>query len=80
MRINVYHEELTDEVDFVEVVAKNTGITYFGVRMFMKSADDLHHTPEDDDRTAITFWWGDKASAITHLELIAARLRSQEPA
>lgn len=76
MRINIYHEELTTETRFVEVVAKGTGITYYGVRMFMKSAPELHHTPEDDDRTAITFWWGTKAAAIRHLELITMSLKS----
>lgn len=55
MRINVYSQELTDEVELVETTA-DTGITYYGVRMFLASPDVLHHTPDDDDRSAITFW------------------------
>ena len=34
----------------------DTGITYYGVRMYLASPDILHHTSEDDDRSAITFW------------------------
>ena len=55
MRINVYSQELTKEVELVSKVA-DTGITYYGVRMYLASPDILHHTPEDDDRSAITFW------------------------
>lgn len=55
MRINVYSQELTRDIELVSTVA-DTGITYYGVRMYLASADILHHTPEDDDRSAITFW------------------------
>jgi hypothetical protein len=55
MRINVYSQELTKEVTAVSKVA-DTGITYFGIRMYLASPDILHHTTEDDDRSAITFW------------------------
>lgn len=34
----------------------DTGITYYGVRMMLASPGVLHHTPEDDDRSAVTFW------------------------
>lgn len=59
MRINVYSQELTKEVT---IVSKDTTgpngetRTYYGVRMYLASPDILHHTPEDDDRSAITFW------------------------
>ena len=56
MRINVYAEELTDEVTIVEKVAEDTGRKFWGVRVFLRSPDALHHTPDDDDRSAITFW------------------------
>ena len=55
MRINVYSQELTTEVELVEAVA-DTGIKYYGVRMILASPKVLHHTDEDDDRSAITFW------------------------
>jgi hypothetical protein len=56
MRINVYSQELTKELQQVNKTAQDTGITYHGVRMFLASPDVLHHTAEDDDRSAITFW------------------------
>lgn len=55
MRINVYSQELTKEIMPVSKTA-DTGITYYGVRLMLASPDILHHTPEDDDRSAITFW------------------------
>ena len=56
MRINVYSQELTKEVTIVSKMAADTSITYYGVRMFLASPDILHHTADDDDRSAITFW------------------------
>ena len=60
MRINLYEEELTDEVRLVEKTAENTRITYYGVRFYLKSAPELHNTDIDDDRSAVTFWFGDR--------------------
>ena len=56
MRINVYSQELTKELKIIRKKAEDTGITYCGVRMYLASPDILHHTEEDDDRSAITFW------------------------
>jgi hypothetical protein len=56
VRINVYSQELTKEITLVTTVAKDTGRTYYGVRLYLASPDILHHTDEDDDRSAITFW------------------------
>lgn len=59
MRINVYAEEITDEVEVVtkEVEDNEFGKrVFFGLRFFLKSPPDLHHSEEDDDRTAITMW------------------------
>lgn len=59
MRINVYAEELTEET---EVVTKHVDDeqfgprTFYGVRFYLKSPDELHADPEDDDRSAITLW------------------------
>ena len=55
MRINVYSQELTDEVQ-LETKTSNTGITYSAVRMILHSSPMLHHPPQDDDRSAVTFW------------------------
>jgi hypothetical protein len=55
MRINIYSQELTKEIELVSKMA-DTGITYYGARMYLASPDILHHTADDDDRSAITFW------------------------
>lgn len=94
MRINVYAEELLNEVEWikkdvddecvkiadhdgcggtgkVENYNMNNGLmpcprcggtgrvnhrTFYGIRMYLASPPELHHSPEDDDRSAITFW------------------------
>ncbi len=55
MRINVYSQELTNEVAQV-AKESNTGITYHAAQLILHSSDRLHHPPMDDDRSAITFW------------------------
>lgn len=55
MRINVYSQELTDEVIVLEKES-NTGLIYSAVQMVLHSSKMLHHPPEDDDRSAVTFW------------------------
>ncbi|WP_438863797.1 hypothetical protein [Neptunicella sp.] len=55
MRINVYSQELTNEL--VPVMKKsNTGLVYSAVQIILHSSERLHHPPEDDDRSAVTFW------------------------
>jgi hypothetical protein len=59
MRINVYAEEITAYTELVtkEVTDKTFGTrTFYGVRVFLKSPPELHFDPNDDDRSAITFW------------------------
>ena len=51
----MYSQELTKEVSLVSK-ADDRGNVHYGVRMFMASPDILHNTPDDDDRTAVTFW------------------------
>jgi hypothetical protein len=55
MRINVYSQELTDEIQVEEKVS-NTGLTYTAVRLILHSSKMLHHPPHDDDRSGISFW------------------------
>lgn len=57
MRINVYNEEITGEVQVIEKTAWDTGVKFTGVRLFLASPDSLHNEPDDDDRSAITFWF-----------------------
>jgi hypothetical protein len=54
MRVNVYAEELTRKV---EVVAKTVNQQlFYGIRMYLKSHPDLHHSDDDNDESAITIW------------------------
>ena len=55
MRINVYSQELTDEVQTEQKVS-NTGLVYSAVRLILQSSPLLHNPPLDDDRSGITFW------------------------
>lgn len=62
MRINIYAEELPDPEAprdrRVECVATttDTGRTFYGARLFLRSPKELHDEPGDDDRSAITIW------------------------
>lgn len=55
MRINVYSQELTNEVVLV-AKESNTGVTYHAAQLVLHSSPMLHHPPMDDDRSAVTFW------------------------
>lgn len=55
MRINVYSQELTSEAHGI-FKKSNTGVTYSAVQLMLHSSEKLHHPPEDDDRSAVTFW------------------------
>lgn len=55
MRINVYSQELTSEVATISKTS-NTGVIYSAVQIMLHSSPRLHHPPQDDDRSAVTFW------------------------
>lgn len=55
MRINVYSQELTPEVNMV-TKESNTGVVYHAAQLMLHSSPLLHHPPADDDRSAVTFW------------------------
>lgn len=55
MRINVYSQELTNEVHLISKKS-NTAIEYHAVQLMLHSSPMLHHPPKDDDRSAITLW------------------------
>lgn len=79
MRINVYSQELTDEVNVIEKVS-NTGLVYSAVQLMLHSSPKLHHPPQDDDRSAVTFWLPKSAHRREELarafENMAARVRA----
>lgn len=70
MRVNVYTEELMTDFDSdtisaeivtAEYISSRTGqpMTNYGLRIYLKSAPELHFIPgRDDDRSAVTFWCG----------------------
>lgn len=61
MRINVYSQEI-DLDRPPELVHKHTTgpdgaeLVYYGARLWLRQVEHLHHTPDDDDTSAITFW------------------------
>lgn len=55
MKINVYSQELTSEVQHIEKKS-NTGVVYHAAALVLHSSPMLHHPPMDDDRSAVTFW------------------------
>lgn len=69
MRVNVYSQELTNEVLHIEKQS-NTQITYHAAQLILHSSQKLHHPPADDDRSAITFWL--PKSQSRRLEMAAA--------
>lgn len=82
MRINVYSQELTPEVIQVEKPS-NTGVTYHAAQLILHSSERLHHPPEDDDRSAITFWLPKSANRrekqAKAFEALAAIFRNAPP-
>lgn len=82
MRINVYSQELTDEVNVLEKES-NTGLVYSAVQIMLHSSPLLHHPPKDDDRSAVTFWLPKSAerreSLAKAFEEMAARVRQCRP-
>ncbi len=83
MRINVYSQELTDEVLLV-AKESNTGITYHAAQLVLHSSPMLHHPPQDDDRSAVTFWLpksADRRETMARaFERIAELFRTAPPA
>lgn len=82
MRINVYSQELTNEVQSLEKES-NTGLIYSAVQLMLHSSPMLHHPPQDDDRSAVTFWLPkskDRREALAGaFEDMAAQVRSARP-
>lgn len=78
MRVNVYNEEMTKEVEIVTVRPPNKpDHEYVGVRLFHESASTLHATPQDDDRSAVTFWCDDLIEAELYFENVVAAIQER---
>lgn len=80
MRINVYTEELQladdkliAEIVYAEYISSRTGekMRNYGIRIYLKSAPELHYIPgRDDDRSAVTFWCGKEKACFAFLDLV----------
>jgi hypothetical protein len=82
MRINVYSQELTNEVNVTEKVS-NTGLVYTGIQLMLHSSHVLHHPPHDDDRSCVTLWLpksqARREELAKTLELMATKVREAKP-
>jgi hypothetical protein len=61
MRVQIYQEELGEGIEVIRQTSRN-GEEFWGLRVWLKTCQPLldHSTPEDDDRSAVTFWAGDR--------------------
>lgn len=57
MRVQIYQEELGEGIELIRQTSRNNE-TFFGLRIWLKTCEPLirHSTPDDDDRSAVTFW------------------------
>ena len=82
MRINVYSQELTNEINVIEKES-NTGLIYTAVQIMLHSSPMLHHPPQDDDRSAVTFWLPKsehrREELASTFEAMAAAVRNANP-
>jgi hypothetical protein len=69
MRVNVYGEEITDDIELIEPNEANDH--HFGVRFYLKSHEALHANDLDDDRSAVTFWVKDRMEFYNLINPIA---------
>jgi len=76
VRINVYSQEITSEINVIEKTS-NTGLVYTAVQVMLHSSPMLHHPPEDDDRSAVTFWLPKSAARRHELALTFERMAGQ---
>lgn len=59
MRVNVYSQEITDDIQAITKSGSDEHghtVDFPAVRLFLHSSHLLHQTPQDDDRSAVTFW------------------------
>jgi hypothetical protein len=74
MRIHVYDEEMTGDVELIEkrdiIGADGQPTTFYGVRFWLLGSDRLHQTEHDDDRPAVTLWVGSPPAALRLAETL----------
>lgn len=61
MRINVYAEETSERVEIThKTPEKAKDVTFSGIQLFVGPTN--MHTPNDDDSSAVVFWYSDEYS------------------
>jgi hypothetical protein len=75
MRVQIYQEELGEGVELIQQTSRN-GETFFGLRIWLRTCQSLldHSTPEDDDRSAVTFWASSRAALDALVEQFSSAL------
>ncbi len=73
MRVHIYAEESTNDIEIVRKTA-DTAQSFFGVRYYLASSSLLHGTPNDDDRSAVTFWFHSLNEARNFFSLALTRV------
>lgn len=72
MRVQIYQEELGEGIELITQTSRN-GEKFYGLRIWLRTCQSLldHSTPEDDDRSAVTFW----ADSEQALNLLVVSMR-----
>ena len=76
MRINIYAEELTERIEIVRRVPAtgHTDQEFIGLRVYLKSPPELHADAEDDDTSAVTFWFADEREIDAFIDRLGEAL------
>jgi hypothetical protein len=73
MRVQIYQEELGEGVELITQTSRN-GEKFYGLRIWLEKPLLDHPTPEDDGRSAVTFWARELSDLIRLVDQIAATL------
>lgn len=83
MRVDIFQEELGEGVEIIAQTSRN-GKKFYGLRVWLKTCQSVlgigracahavvdPSTPEDDDRSAVTFWYERKSD----LDILISNMR-----
>jgi hypothetical protein len=74
VRVNIYWEELSDEPpEVIERTAGSNNMPFWGLRIWLRSPLVLRKTEDDDDRSAVTFWFESHAALNDFVERLYRR-------
>lgn len=76
MRVDGYNENVTDDVRIIEDTPCGRGC--IGVRLRLPSAA-FSATRDDEDRSVVTLWLGDRADAVAYFANVLAKIRGHVP-